>query len=144
MDDLFDKNYIQRHDEMMQDSMVRYSNNQNESYKQIAQELSWIDREENGYFIMVPKSIESFKYEGMQQHNCVFACEYFNDVIARRSIIVFLRKEKTTSFVTIEFDYITFKVRQAFGKYNQKLEKELFDYIVDLGKRLNVERLSLQ
>ena len=88
---------------------------------------------------MVPKTIEEFKFEGQQQHNCVFKCRYFDDVMSRTSIIVFLRKEKDVPFVTIEYDYDTFEVLQALGKYNQKLSEELENYIVELGKRLRRE-----
>ena len=111
---------------------------------QVAKELSWIDREENGYFIMVPKTIPDFKYEGDMQHNCVYACGYFERVIKRQSIIVFLREKKDTPYVTIEFDYETFDVLQALGKYNQRLDRRLYQFIVDLGKQLSIEMLSEQ
>ena len=111
-------------------------------YSQIAQELSWIDREENDYYITIPKSIPEFKYEGHMQHHCVYTMEYFNDVIDRRSIIVFLRQEKNTPYVTIEFDYNTFEVRQAYRKFNQDVDEELYQYIVDLGKQLKLEMMS--
>jgi hypothetical protein len=68
--------------------------------------------------------------------------EYFYDVIDRRSIIVFLRQEKNTPYVTIEFDYETFEVRQAYRKFNQRIDKELYQYIVDLGKQLKLEMMS--
>ena len=106
---------------------------------QVAKELSWIDREENGYFIMVPKTIPDFRYEGDMQHNCVYACGYFERVIKRQSIIVFLREKKDTPYVTIEFDYETFEVIQARGKYNQSLGPHLRQYVADLGKRLYCE-----
>ena len=72
----------------------------------------------------------------------MYTREYFRDVIERLSIIVFLRKERNTPFVTIEFDYETFEVRQAYGKYNREIEKELYNYIVELGKRLRLEMLA--
>jgi SPP1 family predicted phage head-tail adaptor len=59
--------------------------------------------------------------EGMMQHNCVYSNRYYARVIAKRSIVVFLRKEENTSFVTIEFDYETFEVSQALGKYNRRI-----------------------
>ena len=70
--------------------------------------------------------------------------EYFKDVINKESIIVFLRKTKETPYITIEFDYNTFGVRQAHGKYNSNLDDELYEYIVDLGKRLYEERRSYE
>ena len=74
------------------------------------------------------------------QHNCVYGCRYYHRVIEKQSIIVFLRKEENVSFVTIEFDYDTFEVMQALGKYNQRIDPKLYQYVVDLGKRLNYER----
>ena len=73
-------------------------------------------------------------YEGTMQHNCVYSA-----AINRESIIVFLRKEKDVPYVTIEFDYETFEVIQARGKYNQSLGPHLRQYVADLGKRLYCE-----
>ena len=70
--------------------------------------------------------------------------EYFRRVIRKDSIIVFLRKDKDTPFVTIEFDYETFEVLQAYGKYNTEIDRKLYNYIVDLGKRLHFERMSFE
>ena len=106
----------------------------------MAKELSWIDREENGHFIIVPKTVKEFEIEGAGQHNCVYALGYYRHVIKQRSIIVFLRKEKSVPYVTIEYDYQTFAVRQALGKYNQKIDPQLYQYVVNLGKQLYYER----
>lgn len=138
--DLFDKNYIERHDIMMQEKEVFSTQEERNEYAKIAKELSWIDREENGYFIIVPKSISQFKKEGNIQHNCVYTGKYFKRVINRRSVIVFLRKELAIPYVTIEFDYFTFEVLQAYGKYNQRIDSDLYNYIVELGKRLSYEK----
>ena len=142
VDDIFDREYEDRHSDMMRERRVFYTTKDSNDYSQIAQELSWIGREENGYYIIIPQKIDEFKHEGQIQNNCVYTSEYFRDVIDRQSIITFLRKEKNTPFVTIEFDYETFKVRQAYGKYNCEIDEELYNYIVDLGKRLKMERLA--
>ena len=60
------------------------------------------------------------------------------------SIIVFLRKDKNLPYVTIEYDYETFEVLQARGKYNQRLNKDLYQYVVDLGKILFFEKHSME
>jgi hypothetical protein len=142
VDDLFDKNYIERHDAMVQENALCASTSEINQYSCVARELSWINREENGYFIIVPQTISDFKYEGTLQHNCVYTCGYFRNVIGRYSIIVFLRKNKTVPYVTIEYDYNTFEVLQALGKYNNKIDPELYKYIEDLGKALHEERIS--
>ena len=139
VDDIFDKDYVDRHYAMMSERRVEYSEQTSFQYAQMAQELSWIDREENGYYITVPKDIPEFKHEGQMQHNCVYTMRYFDKVIERRSIIVFLRREKNTPYVTIEFRSNTFSVIQAYKKYNQKVDAELYQYIVDLGKQLKLE-----
>ncbi len=64
---------------------------------------------------------------------------YFLDVINRCLIIVFLRTEQTKFYVTIEFEYGRFKVYQAYGKCNIEIDKELYKYIVNLGKELAYE-----
>jgi hypothetical protein len=160
--DFFDKNYIERHNILHRELMernerqraemlaIRYQQDENqlakekEAYEKIAKELSWIDREENGYFITVPKTIDAFMDEGMMQHNCVYSNRYYARVIVKSSIVVFLRKEENTSFVTIEFDYETFEVLQALGKYNKRIDPELRQYVVKLGKQLYYERHTHQ
>ena len=142
IEDYFDKNYIVRHDIMLRERTVRCDKETSEKYIQASKELSWIDREENGYFIHVPKSVEAFKKEGDVQHICVYSAGYYKKVIRNESIIVFLRKRKDIPYVTIEFDYETFEVLQARGKYNRGLEPDLYQYIVGLGRRLCRERLA--
>ena len=122
----------------------RYTLQEEKKYSLVAKELSWIDREYNGYYIVVPKNIKAFKEEGDIQHNCVYQLGYYNAVINKRSIIVFLRKDKNLPYVTIEYDYETFEVLQARGKYNQRLNKDLYQYVVDLGKILFFEKHSME
>ena len=149
--DLFDKNYVERHDTLLRERVERsqeisfqQEQKENEEYIKAAKDLSWIDREENGYFITVPKTIMDFKVEGPGQHNCVYKLGYYRHVVNHRSIIVFLRQEKTAPYVTIEYDYQTFAVRQALGKYNKRIDPELYDYVVKLGKQLYYERHTHQ
>lgn len=144
VDDLFDKDYLERHRAMSWERDVRYSAETNSQYIRTAQELSWIDRKENDYYITIPKSIPEFKYEGQMQHHCVYTMRYFYKVIEHESIIVFLRQEKNTPYVTIEYDYETFEVKQAYRKFNQYVDEELYLYIVNLGKQLKLEMLSME
>ena len=142
VDDIFDKDYFERHINMQLEKNIYYSAKEANQYRQIAEELSWINREDNGYYIIVPKTIAEFKYEGQVQHNCVYTCQYYKNVIEKSSIIIFLRKEKDIPFVTIEISYKTFKIRQALGKYNKEISSELYKYIEDLAKELHYEMIS--
>ena len=142
--DFFDKNYIERHNQIFKENEFGYTTKEEIDYSVAAKELSWIDREYKGYHIIVPKSIDAFKVEGDIQHICVFHMGYFRDVINKQSIIVFLRKDKNVPYVTIEYDYHTFEVLQARGKFNQDLDKDLYQLVVDLGKRLHYEKLCLK
>ena len=100
--EIFERNYIERHNTLMLERLRRRTIPENpvdvqkkkEDYIKVSKELSWIDREENGYFIMTPKTIDDFKNEGDAQHNCVHRLKYYRKVIDHKSIIVFLRKEK--------------------------------------------------
>ncbi|MBQ5841191.1 MAG: PcfJ domain-containing protein [Clostridia bacterium] len=139
--DFFDNHYLERHDVLLQE-VTPVSKEEAEKYKQVAQELSWIDRQENGYYISVPKTITEFRWEGAEQHNCVYTSGYFKLVISRESIIVFLRKDPNVSFVTIEYDYETFAVRQAYGKFNSRIDPDLYDYVVRLGRQLSAEQFD--
>ena len=150
--DIFERNYIERHDTLLRERLRRWNESanpadvkkENEDYIKAAKELAWINREENEYFIMVPKTIDDFKNEGDAQHNCVYRLKYYRKVIDHKSIIVFLRKEKEESYVTIEYDYNTFKVLQALGKFNKKIDPDLYQYIVQLGKQLYYEKHTNQ
>lgn len=149
--DLFDKDYIERHEAMYRERMARWEmgtpeeiRKAEENYSKAAKGLSWIDREDNGYFIMIPKTITDFQAEGNLQHNCVYKLKYYNRVISQESIIVFLRQEKDKPYVTTEFDYNTFEVLQALGKYNRRIDPKLYQYIVDLGKQLYYEMHTQQ
>ena len=145
VEDFFDKDYIERHNAMiMERRSIYYNRESDKQYTRVAKSLSWIDREENGYFIIVPKTIAEIRYEGEEQHNCVYKLGYFDYVINHESIIVFLREKKDTPYVTIEYDYETFNVLQAYGKFNKKIDSDLYKYIVELGKRLNYERFNQQ
>jgi hypothetical protein len=144
--DCFDKNYIQRYAVILQEESVTKDARTPEmkkQYAQVAKQLSWIDREENGYYIIVPKTIEDFQFEGDVQHICVYSARYYERVIDRSSIIVFLRENEYIPFVTIEYDYETFELLQARMKYNASVSKELRKYIIDLGKQLYFEKHTL-
>ena len=93
---------------------------------------------------MVPRSIDELKAEGNAQHNCVYTNRYSDRVIGRQSIIVFLRKIENVSYITIEFDYETFEVMQAYQKYNKPIDDSIYEYIERLGKRLRCEMHSQQ
>ena len=142
--DFFDKDYIGRHEILVRQKNVRVSEEMQQQYIQVAEELSWIDREENGRYVMIPKTIAEFMYEGDIQHNCVYVCNYYRRVINRWSVIVFLREEKHIPFVTIEYEYGSFEVLQALGKYNQEISPELNRYVEELGERLRCEMMSHQ
>lgn len=142
LDDIFARDYMERHLATLEERSVYYTKETSELYTQVASELSWIDREENGYFIIVPKTIPEFLYEGQMQHNCVYTSEYFYEVVDRQSIIIFLRKEKEVPFVTVELDYKTFEIKQAYGKYNQIIDNDLYKYIEGLAKELYHEMIS--
>ena len=57
---------------------------------------------------------------------------------------MFLRQENDKPYVTIEFDYHTFEVLQALGKYNKTIDPDLYQYVVDLGKQLYYEKHTHQ
>ena len=61
--DFFDKDYIERHNILVRLRQQRYTLQEEKNYSLVAKELSWIDREYNGYYIVVPKNIKAFKEE---------------------------------------------------------------------------------
>lgn len=144
LEDFFDKHFQDKHEMMLLEKQVHYTDKEKQYYEILAQELSWIDREENDCFILIPKTVDDFQLEGRAQHNCVYTHFYSRKVISRRSIIVFLRKKINTPYVTVEFDYETFEVLQAFKKFNQPVDPALYEYITALGKQLRYEMYTQQ
>ena len=140
--DFFDKNYIERHNQIFKENEFGYTTKEEIDYSVVSKELSWIDREYKGYHIIVPKGIYDFKVEGDIQHICLFHMGYFRDVINKQSIIVFLRKDKNVPYVTIEYDYHTFEVLQARGKCNSLLDADLRQCVADLAITLYCEKHS--
>ena len=74
---------------------------------------------------------------------CKDTMRYYERVINRRSIIVFLRKKKNIPYITIEYDYETFELLQARMKFNDSVDENMKNYIIDLGKQLYCEMLTL-
>lgn len=136
VNDFFDRNYMRRHDIYLKEKLTVHNKEIDNKYREVALTLSWIDRKDNNYFIIIPKTIDDFAYEGRLQHHCVYTSRYYELVIRRNSVIVFLRKEELVPYVTIEFSYPTFEIIQAFGKYNKKIDQSLYEYIKTLGKTL--------
>lgn len=142
VNDFFSKDYRRRHDILLKERITVYEKKYNILYKREVENLAWIDRFDNGYYIIIPKNIKDFLIEGREQSNCVYTMKYYENVVNHISIVVFLRKQKDKSYVTIEFDYHDFNVIQAYRKYNYDVTDDLYEYICQLGKKLYQEKLE--
>ena len=88
---------------------------------------------------MIPTCKKDFTEEGQQNHNCVGGI-YFDKVVEKRSVVVFLRKKEDLkqSFCTVEFD-TKGNVLQNRAKYNHQAPEEAVAFINKLSKKVKKE-----
>lgn len=87
----------------------------------------------DGMVIIVPLKASDITEEGRRQHHCVGASDnYIKRMDDRERFILFLRHENDlgTPYYTLEVDYDG-KVRQAYGAYDRKPDKEKVDRFLE-------------
>lgn len=107
-------------------------------------ERKWIARQKklkakysfkaDGYAIVVPKKINDLIREGKDMHNCVGG--YVDRVASGKTDVVYIRKvaEINKSLGTMEI--CDGRIKQARGKYNQDLPKEVQDFVDKFRKEV--------
>lgn len=107
-------------------------------------ERKWIARQKklkakysfkaDGYAIVVPKKINDLIREGKDMHNCVGG--YISRVASGKTDVVYIRKvaEINKSLGTMEI--CDGRIKQARGKYNQDLPKEVQDFVDKFRKEV--------
>lgn len=83
---------------------------------------------------MVPKKINDLIREGKDMHNCVGG--YISRVASGKTDVVYIRKvaEINKSLGTMEI--CDGRIKQARGKYNQDLPKEVQDFVDKFRKEV--------
>lgn len=80
--------------------------------------------ENNDYIVIIPNTVEQYKEEATNQHNCVFSC-YMERVANKTTNVVFIRKKEeiNNSYITCEIDN-NYNIKQYLTKYNNCVQDE--------------------
>ncbi len=80
--------------------------------------------ENNDYIVIIPNTIDQYKEEAINQHNCVFSC-YMERVANKKTNVVFIRKKEeiNNSYITCEIDN-DYHIQQYLAKYNNYVQDE--------------------
>lgn len=87
----------------------------------MVQKYKWENRKA-GLCIVVPGTLETIIEEGESQHNCVGG--YIQRVANGETDVIFVRtiERPDKSYITVEVDPVTGKIRQAREKYNREVQ----------------------
>ena len=87
--------------------------------------------EDENYILLVPECKSDFISEGINNHNCVGRCGYYEKMSRGSSYIYFLRKKEDVkkSFITIEYNPKMNKVIQCYLRENKKPDDILTEYV---------------
>lgn len=125
------------------DVLMNYMNEKRESIKNskfikivnsdIYQNFIW---EKDKYYFLIPRNADDLVNESYQMSNCVRS--YVNSVANNYCYIIFLRKNKNKSFITIEVNK-DLKLNQAKGKCNTTISKEMAILIIEWCKEKGID-----
>lgn len=110
-------------------TLKRYIDNKeniNGLFQKIKEESDY-DFEDSTYAIITPNSLEQYLKEASSQHNCLI--DYLDDVLTRKTMIVFMRKKNVLdkSYITVEIkDEI---IVQAYGKFNREINMAEYSFL---------------
>lgn len=136
------------HDELVRLNIERteklsedYYKNLNKKYKTLYDKYKELEYSNDIYKIIVPKKIQELKYEGSILHHCVGS--YSSSVANGNDIILFLRTDKNTPYVTINLDSSN-RFRQIHGKNNCNISslpdsKEISNFLSEWIKEKNLD-----
>lgn len=118
----------------------------NEKYPQISENFEKLNSlygfKDREYVIRPAKNAAEIIDEGRTLHHCVGSDTYLNKHNTGKSVILFLRKEKDTPYITVEIS--ADKILQWYGEYDRKPDeaqnkKWLDDYVDIIKQRINRE-----
>lgn len=145
---LFPKELHRRHNEMVleveNEKMDKRKIEVNKKYPKIAEKYKKLSEKYSataaGYIIRPAKDAAEIVVEGRVLHHCVGGDMYLGAHNMGRSTILFLRQAKSPDipFITVEIQGEF--IRQWYGAYDKKPDKEFFDawlatYVAELKKR---------
>lgn len=144
---LFPKNFATEHQQIALEAAIKRDEikakqyrQKEKLYKKMLPELKKLyECEDKELQIVIPTCKKDFTVEGQQNHNCVGGI-YFDKVVEKRSVVVFLRKKEDLkqSFCTVEFD-TKGNVLQNRAKYNHQAPEEAVAFINKLSKKVKKE-----
>lgn len=102
--------------------------------KSISLEYEFGD-EKDEFNIVVPKSTDDVKNEGAKLNHCV--ASYINDIIDRKTVILFMRNSKILEKPLITLEIRNYKIVQNRGSFNRYPSEEEMGFIDRYKKYLN-------
>lgn len=100
----------------------------------------------DGYIIVVPKTRQDFIIEGQNLSHCVGGQSYYNNHIAGKKMIFFIRKVETpkTSYVTAEIDMRSFVVTQCYGYHDKPAPAPVKKFVKGFARWLQSQKSTLR
>lgn len=128
---LFPKHFRQAHDTAIEERLAREkkledmnAERKNREYKKMVPKIKELyEFEDDRFFIKVPEKKSDFTREGHMNNNCV--ATYFDKVLKRQTVVVFLRKKDTPdqAFCTVEITNVA-TLKQLRSRYNREAPPE--------------------
>lgn len=102
-----------------------------EAFARAGEKATAYELSDSDYSLIAPRDICELKTEGEILEHCVGRMGYDKKMADGQIVIMFLRhtEDKTTPFVTIEYDLKAFKVLQAYAKNNSAPPSEAMQFI---------------
>ena len=118
----------------------------NEKYKGIIDRFEKVNKiysyQSGKLFVRPAKNAAEIIEEGIKLHHCVGGDKYLNAHAKKESIILFLRKDENTPYITIEMDP-TGKIVQWYGAYDEKPDKVKIDrWLNKYVKQLDIKAIK--
>ena len=118
----------------------------NEKYKGIIDRFEKVNKiysyQSGKLFVRPAKNAAEIIEEGIKLHHCVGGDKYLNAHAKKESIILFLRKDENTPYITIEMDP-TGKIVQWYAAYDEKPDKVKIDrWLNKYVKQLDIKAIK--
>lgn len=88
------------------------------------------------FYVYMPKTVQEFVNEGDSLHHCVGRMGYADRMSHGDTLILFVRKveDKTTPYVTMEYNPKNNKIVQVYGDHDTKPQQNVLDFLYNVWK----------
>lgn len=145
---MFPKDIKKAHDDVMKRyNIVRAEKESKASKEALALVNSFFSGyEKDGFTILVPKEKADFVREGQELSHCVGSDRYYQNHIAGKKMIFFIRKvsEPNKAYYTAEIDMLDFRVTQCYGYGDKPAIPEVRKFINEFARWLKSQKNKLR